>query len=55
MTVDFSSVSKIGSTKREWSQMQWIMAVILTTWEAEIRRIFVRDQPGQTVSETPFQ
>jgi hypothetical protein len=31
------------------------MLVILTTQEAEIRRIKVRSQPGQIVLETPSQ
>jgi hypothetical protein len=30
------------------------MPVILATWETEIRRIAVPDQPGQTVHETPI-
>jgi hypothetical protein len=30
------------------------MPVIIATWEAEIRRIVVRDQPGQIVQETPI-
>jgi hypothetical protein len=30
------------------------MPVILATWEAEIRRIMVQDQSGQTVKETPI-
>jgi hypothetical protein len=29
------------------------VAVILATWEAEIRRITVQGQPGQIVHETP--
>jgi hypothetical protein len=31
----------------------WLTLVILTTWEANIRRIEVQDQPGQIVHETP--
>jgi hypothetical protein len=31
------------------------MPVIQATWEADIRRIPIQDQPGQKVSETPFQ
>jgi hypothetical protein len=30
------------------------MPVILTTWEAEIRRIVVQGQPRQIVCETPI-
>jgi hypothetical protein len=29
--------------------------IILATQEAEIRRIMVQSQPGQTAHETPFQ
>jgi hypothetical protein len=32
---------------------QWLTPVILATWEAEIRRILVWDQPRQIVHETP--
>jgi hypothetical protein len=31
------------------------MLIILTTREAEIRRVMVQGQPGQEVNETPFQ
>jgi hypothetical protein len=31
---------------------QWLMPVILTTQEAEIRRFEVRSQPGEIVYET---
>jgi hypothetical protein len=31
---------------------QWLTPVILDTQEAEIRRIMVQSQPGQTVHET---
>jgi hypothetical protein len=34
---------------------QWLTPVILTTQEAEIRRITVRSQPGQIVCETLSQ
>jgi hypothetical protein len=32
-----------------------IMPVISATWEAEIRRIVVQDQPGQNISKIPSQ
>jgi hypothetical protein len=33
---------------------QWLMLVILPTWEAEIRRIAAHVQPGQIVHNTLF-
>jgi hypothetical protein len=30
----------------------WLRLVILTTWEAEIKRIVVQGQPGKIVHET---
>jgi hypothetical protein len=33
----------------------WFTPVILTTWEAEMRRLLVLGQPRQKVSETPYQ
>jgi hypothetical protein len=33
----------------------WLIAVILATQEAEIRRIMVQSQPGQIVHETSSQ
>jgi hypothetical protein len=37
----------------ESSQAQWLTPVIPATWEAEMGRIEVRGQPGQTVLKTP--
>jgi hypothetical protein len=31
----------------------WLTIVILATWEAEIRRIVIQDQPRQIVRRTP--
>jgi hypothetical protein len=31
------------------AEPRWLMSIILATWEAEIRRIEVPDQPGQIV------
>jgi hypothetical protein len=36
-------------------QEQWLMPEVPTTWEAEIWRTVVQDQPGQNVSQTPCQ
>jgi hypothetical protein len=35
------------------AKCQWLMLVILPTWEAEIRRISVQGQPGQRVLQIP--
>jgi hypothetical protein len=32
---------------------QWLMPIILATWETEIGRIAIRDQSKQIVHETP--
>jgi hypothetical protein len=39
----------------EIDRAQWLMPVILTTWEAEIRRIMVQCQLKQIVHETLSQ
>jgi hypothetical protein len=41
-----------GSCKILVAKRQWLTPVILATQEAEIRRITVQSQPGQTVCET---
>jgi hypothetical protein len=40
--------------EQSWGWAWWFMAVIPTTWEAEMRRIEVQSQPGQKVSENPI-
>jgi hypothetical protein len=42
--------AKMGNVAWQW----WLRPVILATQEAEIRRIMVLSQPGQTVLETLF-
>jgi hypothetical protein len=51
------SKSHIEDTKlriQEWgrSRMWWLTPVILSAWEAEIRRIVVEDQSKRIVYET---
>jgi hypothetical protein len=38
--------------KKIYSWYRWLTPVILTTQEAETRRIIVRGQPGEIVLET---
>jgi hypothetical protein len=46
------SQKKSGVKKVRYSGHWWLTPVILATREAEITRIKVRSQPGQTVHET---
>jgi hypothetical protein len=41
--------------KKKYSCTPWLMPAILTTQEAEIRRIKVQSHPGQIVQETLSQ
>jgi hypothetical protein len=43
------------SLKYLLARLQWLTPVILATQEAEIKRIMVRSQPGQTACETLSQ
>jgi hypothetical protein len=43
-----SCLKKLG-----FARHQWLMPIILATWEAEIERIEVPGQPGQIVCKTP--
>jgi hypothetical protein len=36
------------------SQEQWLTPVILTTWEADIRRTIVQGKPVKNVHKTPL-
>jgi hypothetical protein len=36
-------------------QVQWLMPVILATWEVKMERITVQGQPWQKASEIPSQ
>jgi hypothetical protein len=42
-----------GNTKTFIARHWWLMPVLLATWEAEIRKIVVQNQPRQVVGETP--
>jgi hypothetical protein len=41
--------------KHNCNRYQWLMSVILDTWETKIRRIVVWGRPRQKVSKTPSQ
>jgi hypothetical protein len=49
----FSLVAHGIFAKNNYGQAWWLMPVISATWEAEIGRIAIQDQPGQIVLETP--
>jgi hypothetical protein len=41
--------------EEEGSQARWLMPVISPTWEVEIRRVALQDQPGEKVGKTSSQ
>jgi hypothetical protein len=47
MLMTWMSFKNMGKARH-----RWLTSVILTTQEAEIRRIVVRSQPGQIVCKT---
>jgi hypothetical protein len=44
-----------SDNKNTIARCQWLMPVILATWEAKIKRIMVQSQPRQIVQETLSQ
>jgi hypothetical protein len=56
--MDFKTfLLKIGPRNRKQHKIivvghQWLMLIILVTWETEIRRIAVQSKPSQIVCET---
>jgi hypothetical protein len=55
--LDFQNIQKTPKTQQPYNnppaRHQWLTLVILATWEAEVRRIGVWGQPGQTGREIP--
>jgi hypothetical protein len=52
-TCECDQSSCMQKIKKFQAECWWLTPVILATCEAEIGRIPVQDQPGQTVCETP--
>jgi hypothetical protein len=60
--LEFSTLLKVGcdpigrcpkvKDEPEEARYQWLMPVILVSWEAEIGNIIIIDQPRQIVPET---
>jgi hypothetical protein len=47
-------MAKYGHEKLQQAGHQWLTSIILATQEAEIRRITVRSQPGQSIPRDPI-
>jgi hypothetical protein len=48
-------IAKTEVKKPHTARCQWLTPIVLAIQEAEIRKITVRSQPGQTVRETLSQ